>query len=88
MRILEHVKEHRPSSHKRFNVSYILPSIKVSWQQRFQLFDELAFAANPLDEWFCFHCILLSDGKVTNKFRKAKSKCDFFLFSFNDIFGV
>ena len=38
------------------NVCHIFPIIKVSWQQRLQLFYELSFAANPLDKWFCFHC--------------------------------
>ena len=52
--LLQHVEEHGSPTYKRLNVSSIVPIIKVSWQQCFQLFQELALSANPLDEWFCF----------------------------------
>ena len=48
------MEEHGSPTYKRLNVSSIVPIIKVSWQQCFQLFQELALSANPLDEWFCF----------------------------------
>ena len=37
------------------NIICIIPITKVSWKQGVQLLDKLAFAANPLDKWFCFY---------------------------------
>ena len=49
------IESHRRTADKRLNVSDILPSVKVSRKQSFQLFNELGFAPNPFDEWFRFH---------------------------------
>ncbi len=36
--LLQHVEEHGSTANKRLNVCSIVPIIKVSWQQCFQLF--------------------------------------------------
>lgn len=52
--LLQHIEQHSPTAYEWFYVSRIVPIIKVSWKLHFQLFNELAFAANPFDERFCF----------------------------------
>ena len=53
---LQHIEQHSTTANERLYVCRIIPIIKVSRELCFQLFNELSFAANPFDEWFCF-CI-------------------------------
>ena len=52
--LLQHVKQHSPTTNEWFYVCRIFPIIKVSREFCLQLFNELSFTANPFDEWFCF----------------------------------
>ena len=54
---LQHVEEHSSSADKRLDVSDVLPLVKVSRKQGFELVNELRFSANPFDKWFRFHCV-------------------------------
>ena len=50
---LQHIKQHRTTTHKGFYIRNILPFIKVKWELCVQLFEKLTLSANPLDKWFC-----------------------------------
>lgn len=69
------IESHRRTADKRLNVSDILPFIKVSWKQCFELFNELRFTATPFDKWFRFHgTFLFVAAKVHIFFEICKKK--------------
>ena len=64
------MEQHCSPTHKRLNIRNTTPLVKVSRKQCFELFNELALSAHPLDERFSF-CHLLKLANYVAKVMKT-----------------
>jgi len=70
---------------QKATLSDILPFVKVSGKQGFQLFNELCFASNPFDEWFRFHCFLVFVANRVQSYNKFLTYARDWVKKFSDL---